>query len=353
MNMLSGRFFKEANEKAIFILYLYLTDKLTPYEGETLKSITEELETKLSEHEPGLWTDRDILRLRILKNAINQNSVLAHSQISDYTYSKSGLTACVFTKPSGDISVVFRGTGDGEWIDNGEGLSGVPEENTYITQDGTQIIEKDYATDQQVEALNWFNGIAAKNRWNEQSNITVSGHSKGGNKAQFITINSDLPNICYSFDGQGFSPEAIAQFKNQHRAKFESRRQKIKSISAANDYVNVLGEHLATKNNIYFLKSVSGFHYLESILDINGNLLSQAAQGKLSKYIENVSKELMLLPPALRQYATLGIMNIFQKYMGEGTPVNGDKVSIEKTIAGLGVTLGPLLSSIPYIKQKK
>ena len=50
-------------------------------------------------------------------------------------------------------------------------------------------------------------------------NIIVTGHSKGGNKAQYVTINSkynDLIDKCFSFDGQGMSPEAIEAFINRH-----------------------------------------------------------------------------------------------------------------------------------------
>lgn len=344
MKPLSTKILEKANEQAIYNLYLYLIHKDTPAEGETLQYIVKKLETELKSSKS--WKDRDIYRLKVLRNAVNNNPTLANSKISNITHSKSGLTACSFIKSDGNISVVFKGTGDGEWIDNGEGLSGIPEENLYITYGIPKIIAKDYATDQQVEALNWFNGIAAKNVWNEQRNITVSGHSKGGNKAQFITVHSDLVDECYSFDGQGFSPEAITALKKQYGRKYLSRRQKINSISADNDYVNVLGERLATVNHIYFFKSFAGFHYLEAILDVNGRLRSQSEQGKLSKYIEKVSEDLMRLPPVLRQYATLGIMNVFQRYLGKGIPVNGDNVSLDKTIAGIGIALGPLLHNV-------
>lgn len=34
--------------------------------------------------------------------------------------------------------------------------------------------------------------------------ITVTGHSKGGNKAQYVTVLSDKVDRCISMDGQGF-----------------------------------------------------------------------------------------------------------------------------------------------------
>lgn len=350
MNQLSDAILQKANEQAIYNTYLYLSDKTTPVKNESFQSIILGLENKSKKKMPHIWKDRDIYRLNILKNAISDNKILANSQIINLTRSKSGLTACSFKKPDGNISVVFKGTGSGEWIDNGEGLSGISEKNTYITygKGGKaiygQTIQNDYATDQQVAALNWFRSIVAKNNWDIHTAITVSGHSKGGNKAQFIAINSDLVDDCYSFDGQGFSSEALVALKKKYGKKYENRRYNIRSFSADNDYVNVLGERLVPKQNIYYFESWGGIHNIEAILDEKGNLRPQSEQGRLSKYIETFSEDLMQMPPSIRQYATLGIMNIFQKYLGQGVPVNGDSVSTEKTIAGIGVAIGSLFS---------
>lgn len=355
MNLIDNEILKKANEEAIYNIYAYLAHKTTPSEHETFQSIVLGLESALKNPKPDDWKIRDIYRLHILRNAIDRNDVLAQSRIGSLTYSESGLTACFFTKPNGNVSVIFKGTGSGEWIDNGEGLSGIPEENTYIAygKEGNELyreaVQNDYATDQQVEALNWFLSIAATSGWNNFTDITVSGHSKGGNKAQFITIHSDLVNNCYSFDGQGFSPEALVALKKQYGAKYETRRQNIRSFSTDNDYVNVLGERLVPEKHIYYFESQAGFHYMESMLDSNGQFHPQCGQGKISGYVESVSKELMRMNPFVRQYATLGVMNIFQKYLGEGIPVNGDTVSIEKTIAGTGIAIGALLRRLRRI----
>ena len=82
------------------------------------------------------------------------------------------------------------------------------------------------------------------------------------------------------------------------------------------------------------------------MLDENGHLRNFTYCGKISSFVKNVSDELMKMPPSVREYATLGVMNVFQKFLGEGNPVNGDSVSIEKTIAGLGVALYPILKQI-------
>lgn len=351
MNYLDEEVLKKANEEAIYNLYLYLVHKATPTENDTLQTIAHNLEQvyRATSYD---WSAKDIRRLRLLKNALINNPALSLSKIGSLTYSKGGLTACIFAKSNDSISVVFKGTGSGEWIDNGEGLSGIPEENVYATfsQSGEIVystaVKKDYATDQQSEALNWFNKIAAQHGWNKSSRITVSGHSKGGNKAQFVAIHSSLVYDCYSFDGQGFSPEALRFIKNQYGEDYETLRQRIYSFSAENDYVNVLGSRLVAQNHIYYLKSETGIHSMDAILDKSGKLCRQCDQGPLSVYAEKLSKDLMKMNPSLRQYATLGIMNIFQKYVGEGVPVNGDSVSTEKTILGIAVAVGSFLRNL-------
>lgn len=347
MNIMTGKTLAAANAEAIYNVYIYLADKTTPAYLDTLRAITEALATaRLTQAD---WTAREINRLNILRAAIEQDESLANSRIINLTRSNGGLTAGAFIKPNSGVSVVYRGTGSGEWLDNGEGLSGIPEENTYMTYgSGGKIVSRsyireDHATDQQVEALNWFNYIATKNGWTENTDITVSGHSKGGNKAQFVALNTDLADTCYSFDGQGFSPEALASFKTRHGEKYDERRQKIKSISADNDYVNVLGERLMPAENIFYFRSQMGLHNIEAILEEDGQFRAPSEQGRLSRYVETVSAELMMLPPSTRKYATLGIMNLFQKHLGKGIPVNGDTVSLEETIAGIAISLGPIL----------
>lgn len=351
MNPIHPKILEKANDAAIYTLYLYLAHKTNPADQESLQTIVGSLATAAKSEN---WSAREHFRLRILRNAIRRSKALADSKISDLTRSESGSTACSFTNPKGEVFVIFRGTGGGEWLDNGEGLSGIPEENTYITYkengevETSKTIQNDYATDQQVEVLNWFQGIAAENGWTSDTRITLAGHSKGGNKAQFVTIHSDLVDECFSFDGQGFSPEAVAAFKKQYGAEFTARRRKIRSLSADNDYVNVLGERLMPDTQIYYFESALGFHYLEAILDLDGYFLTQSEQGKLSQYMETVSEKLMNLRPAVRQLVTLGVMNVFQQYLGKEMSENPDAVSLEKTIAGLAIAVDILLGPVAF-----
>lgn len=120
----------------------------------------------------------------------------------------------LFDPTCNEAIVVFKGTqGDAEWIDNVSGLYKVP----------TQF---------QENALKWFQSL----NFEDCTTITVTGHSKGGNKSKFITIMDDSVDNCYSFDGQGFSDEFIMKYasnivRNQH---------KIFNIIAQSDFVNIL-----------------------------------------------------------------------------------------------------------------
>ncbi len=323
---------EKINLAALFSLFIYSIPKMDIKENERLIDLL-----------PRLKKDD------LISNSLKNNPVFAQSEISEITLSDNGMTACIFTTPSKEIYPTFKGTGSGEWIDNGEGLSGIPEANTYFHyKDGKitkrQIIKRDFASDQQAEALNWFNRLADKYKWSEDTKITLCGHSKGGNKAQFVFINSSIGQYCFSFNGQGFSPEAVKYFKNTLKESFDIRRKLIYNISADKDYVNVLGKPLMSRENSFFIQTENGFHQMEALLDKNGELLPLGVQGKVSRYAKSVSEELMDMPPFIRQYAVLGIMNIFQKYLGKGEAVNDDKVSLEKTLAGIALSIPSLLN---------
>ncbi len=347
--MLKQDILDTANKQAIYNLFLYLIPYYTPYNGESLGSALAALSSDLKK-DPLAYSDRALLRLKIFAKTVEKDSEIALTTVSDLACTDSGLCAAAFSSPTGIKSVAFRGTGSGEWIDNGEGLSGIPEENTYFSYSKDQkgiskkTISSDFASDQQVEALNFFRRLCAKHGWDSDSHIILSGHSKGGNKAQFVAMHSPECALCISFDGQGFSPEAIESMKEKLGSNFDAQRQKIYSLSADNDYVNILGKRLMDEDNIYFFTSSGSFHFIESILSEDGTLLPESDQGKLSEYVKKVSDRLMRLPPKVRQYATLGVMNIFQQYLGQATPVNGDYVSLTKTVAGIAVALGSMLA---------
>jgi hypothetical protein len=96
-----------------------------------------------------------------------------------------------FRDPStGQFVVAFQGTATpGEWVDNGKGgYAGVTD------------------TPDQTAALTYFNRIAGRFGWTGDTDVTTTGHSKGGNLAVYVAVlRPDMVNREFSF-----SPAASA-----------------------------------------------------------------------------------------------------------------------------------------------
>ena len=161
--------------------------------------------------------------------AIEADEVLCSLVISDVVDSDSdpdrentNFRAACFTLKNGEeieeTVIVFRGThGAYTWNDNGEGA---------VVSDSNS----------QKEALDYVNRIGAKLTTN--GTITVTGHSKGGNLAQYIAIcaNNLTVDRCVSFDGQGFSNE----FFETYEIAILANQDKLYSVNSSRDFVNPL-----------------------------------------------------------------------------------------------------------------
>ena len=156
---------------------------------------------------------------------IRSDPELMALQISDHAANENGcLTALTFTSP-GEVDgaiVAFRGTTDGdEWADNMEGLN-----------------RSD--TKAQKEALDYVEALPYEK-------ITVVGHSKGGNKAQYVSVLSPKVIHGVSMDGQGFSDEFLEKYEEEIRAN----AGKVTCYSLENDFVHILLQSLPGAEQLY------------------------------------------------------------------------------------------------------
>lgn len=148
------------------------------------------------------------------------NMQIAETHVSDVTEDGGGGVSAVFVDPDTNEAVVaFRGTASQEWKDNL--LGGGPTD----AADGV-------STYCQEDALGWYQSLDL----DQYSSITVTGHSKGGNKAKYITVMDDSVDRCLSFDGQGFSDEFIQYYQD----KIAQNQGKITNSNVDSDYVNLL-----------------------------------------------------------------------------------------------------------------
>ena len=155
--------------------------------------------------------------------AVKSDPVLMRMEIASagtYTSgdpSSNAFSAVFIDRTTQEAVVAYKGTqGDYEWRDNFRGGS---------TAD----------TPCQEAALRQYQQLY-KECGLEDYNVTVTGHSKGGNKAKYITLMDSTVDRCLSFDGQGFSDE----FFEAHADRIAQRQHLIENHNVDGDYVNIL-----------------------------------------------------------------------------------------------------------------
>lgn len=188
----------------------------------------------------------------------------------DNKYTKGIKSACFIDKKDNAI-VIFRGSvTEDEWDDNGQGAY-------------------EYDTKEQIEALNYINNL-------EFNDIIVSGHSKGGNKAQYVAVLSDKINKCISVNGQGFSNEFTIKYKNQ----IEKNKSKIICINSKYDYVyclfNQIGGEFHYIETDFKINSLD-YHRANILLNENGNLNKETNQAIFPQVINHFSISLVSYLP--------------------------------------------------------
>lgn len=196
----------------------------------------------------------------------------------------SGMRTASFKDCDGNIIVVFRGTTTvKEWDDNGQGAY-------------------EYDTEQQIYALNYVNSI-------NSDKIVVTGHSKGGNKAQYTTVRCPKVIKCVSINGQGFSNEFIKKYKNL----IEDNKSKIIAVNSKYDYVNCLLNSIAGES--HYIKTSFQFNPLfyhkgSIMLDYDGNLREETSRSIFSKIINDFSTSLVSdLPDDLKSLTIDGLIS--------------------------------------------
>lgn len=158
--------------------------------------------------------------LRYMKN----NEKIKSLSLADTMSKDDTLLALCFSEGNESKSaiVAFKGTANnGEWSDNVEG----------IDKSDTQA---------QVDAYNYVDNL-------QYDDITVVGHSKGGNKAMYCSIRSDKVSKCVSMDGQGFSNK----FLKKYAVQIAANSNKITNISYCSDYVHGLMIQIPGSNQMY------------------------------------------------------------------------------------------------------
>lgn len=153
-----------------------------------------------------------------------ENPRLTALKVLAYTNQpENGLVGYCFSDEASDSGIIaFRGTTGIGWIDNIKG--------GFVCD-----------TPQQIKALEFFHEVDAAFNF---KNYTLTGHSKGGNNSQYITIvDGNKVSSCVTFNSQGFSAEFIRKYCLQ----IKENKKKIVAYESAWDVVNILLNSIAGK----------------------------------------------------------------------------------------------------------
>ncbi|MCR4997992.1 MAG: DUF2974 domain-containing protein [Butyrivibrio sp.] len=157
-------------------------------------------------------------------------------------------------KEKGKGYVAFKGTsGYDEWNDN---VQGIVQSDTKCQQAAADFVK---GIDKSIE------------------DITVVGHSKGANKAMYVTVTDESGRIkhCVAMDGQGFSNKFMAKYASE----IMNNGGKITNYSITTDFVHVLMKQIPNSKQIYCegygMANAGQYHSPASffVQDKNGKIL--------------------------------------------------------------------------------
>lgn len=256
-----------------------------------------------------------------------------------------------------EIYIVYRGTGNGKWIDNAIGLFA---EKTPIQENAKKFYDR--VIEKHV--------IGSPN----PKRVIVTGHSKGGNLAQYVTMASkygDLVDNCYSIDGQGFSKKAIENFKNIWGENYNSQIEKMYSINGQNDYVDPLGYVIIPEDRTFFVRSnenvtgdgvITQWHKLEHIMR-NGGLNWDFStdedgrkrynynleRGPVGNLAQELSANMMQLSDEEFEDCAIAIMFLLEKTIGnvdEIAPGYRNTATVEEMMTFVNVGIPLIITTI-------
>ena len=264
----------------------------------------------------------------------------------DQSYTKA---IAIKNMVTNEVYVHYYGTGDGNWKYNAAAYGAEPQ-----------------PSEMQEWALTFFDDIV-KTEYEGKSmgSLYVTGHSQGGNNAQFVTIRSEYSDYisqCISLDGPGFSYKFVEDSKKLlGEAVYESRCDKIWGYYGENDYVSTLGQVSIVKtSHIRYVRytmdkfNFAGFHMIDGMVNVDddGNIrLAYDPDDPLTddsafrKFITKTVSKIKDLPQEKQARAAELVMKICEDNVGSDEP--GKSYIKPEELKELKELLVPFLVEVP------
>ena len=253
------------------------------------------------------------------------------------SFAQDNFKAVAIRDPQGNIYVHFNGTGDGNWNYNAAAYGAQPQ-----------------PSDMQKWALAYFDRIYERYGQDGSSgNLYVTGHSQGGNNAQFVTMRSQYGKDitqCIALDAPGFSTQFVndttSMFGEDH---YEQQRRLIYAYNGVHDYVSCLGqESVIPDENKKFLaytgKDMDFVAYHDISGKLSGNTITVLDDGRSSDFRDLVlviNEKIIELPPEQQARAAEVIMAVIENTIGAETAI-----LTESDLDFLKSALIPLLTDV-------
>lgn len=277
------------------------------------------------------WITEHIREGRYIMGPGLQNSEgsLEGFKVLDYGFFDRGeagkcCKAMIVQDPSGNIYFHFNGTGDGNWEYNAV---------AYGPQGGKTT------SDVQDWAVNFFDSYLERHSGEITGDVFVSGHSQGGNNAQFVTIRSKYGEYitnCISLDGPGFSSRSLEEARYLYgEAYYDKQRDKVYAFNGEFDYVSCLGqEQLVPEDHVLYLSydydyrdlDVGLFHGSDGLFDENGELGEfKDCCSDFREFVLVFNEKIKNLPEEQQRDVALTVMKICENHIGgEKEPLTSD-----------------------------
>ena len=263
------------------------------------------------------------------RDSLNTFDLMNYEVVSTRSFSDPTVINAITVKDSANnIYVHYFGTQDGTWNQNSAAYGGPP-------------------SDMQAWALGYFNEtVASSYEGMSAGNLYVTGHSQGGNNAQFVTVRStygDYISTCISLDGPGFSErfvnESISGFGEAH---YDRQRDKIWAINGASDFVSPQGQvQIMPDGQVLFIETPSKspsdnflfvFHDARYLLDGNNNLNPFTQESEFRKFIAAIVVEVNDLSDDQRlKLADIALL-LAEDNLGQGAVITQQDLADLKSI---------------------
>jgi len=243
---------------------------------------------------------------------LNQIGLDGYTVVSTFTFNNNPYISAITVRDSaGNVYVHYFGTGDGNWGQNAAAYGAEPD-----------------PSDMQKKALDYFNEtVQSSYEGQSAGKLYVTGHSQGGNSAQFVTIRSqygDYIENCVSLDGPGFSHKSVEESKDTFgEAHYENQRNKIWAYNGENDFVSVLGQESIIKENQTRYIAYTGdgvnfpmFHDAAGLLDENGKISLVADDSQFRKFLIDIMNKIKDLDPSVQARAAVLAMKLCENLQG-------------------------------------